>query len=115
MKKFARENSGVDKRAAFRMGTATSLLSALMFAAIYLADMLYISPDFYHMIYQEVYTQLIPLLDSNGLEALDRMMPNIPQITFFTTLVYCFLFGTVLSLILSRDIQSKKTPAEFNL
>ena len=115
MKKFASENSGVDKRTAFKMGTASSLLSALMFAAIYLADMLYISPDFYHMIYQEAYTQIIPVLDSNGLEALDRIMPKIPQITFFTTLIYCFIFGTVLSLILSRNIQSQKTPTEFNL
>ena len=38
---------------------------------------------------------------------MDKMMGKMPQITFFSNLIYCFIFGTILSLILSRNIPSK--------
>jgi hypothetical protein len=107
MKKFLRENEGIDQKTLFRMGMLTALLSALMFSAIYLANMLYISADYYDQIFQTAIRQMASSLDSNSLSELRKIMDKLPQITFIYYLTYCFLFGTVLSAILSRNILPK--------
>ena len=107
MTKFTTENDGTDNRDAFRMGMTTALLSAIMYSAIYLANMLYISADFYEQTFQAVIEQMRPTLDSNSLTTLDRLIGNLPQIMFFYNLIYCFLFGTVISAILSRNIPAR--------
>lgn len=105
MRKFAEENVGAHSKAVFRMGMATALLSALMYSGIYLANMLYISADYYNMVIQTTLQQMRPAMDANSLAALDMVMDALPQITFFYNLIYCFLFGTVLSAIISRKIK----------
>ena len=107
MTKFASENDGVGNRDAFRMGMMTALLSAIMYSAIYLANMLYISADFYEQTFQAVIEQMRPTLDSNSLTTVERLIGNLPQIMFCYNLIYCFLFGTVLSAILSRNIPAR--------
>ena len=104
MTKFATENNGTDNRDAFRMGMTTALLSAIMYSAIYLANMLYLSADFYEQTFQAVIEQMRPTLDSNSLTMLERLIGNLPKIMFFYNLTYCTIFGTVLSAILSRNI-----------
>ena len=112
MKKFADENAGADVKTVYKMGTATAFLSALMFSAIYLANMLYISADFYNQIYQMILQQVEPTLDSNSMSALGKIIDRLPQITFFYNLTYCFVYGTVLASILSRSIFSKRAASE---
>ena len=53
------------------------------------------------------------ILDSNTLSQMDKMLGKMPQITFFSNLIYCFIFGTVLSAILSRNIPSKDPFADY--
>ena len=113
MTKFAKENEGVDNKAVFRMGMLTALLSSIMFSAIYLANMLYISADYYETVYQTMLQQMESSLDSNSLSMLERVIANMPQIIFFYYLAYCFLFGTVLSAILSRNIPAKDPFADY--
>jgi hypothetical protein len=57
--------------------------------------------------------QMAPMMDSNTLNAVDSFMENLPQLTFFSNLIYCFLFGTVLTAILSRNIPSKDPFADY--
>lgn len=113
MKKFAAENEGTDNKAVFRMGMMTSFLSAVMFSAIFLANMLYISADHYETVYQTAIQQMSSTLDSNSLSMLEKVIANLPQISFFYNLIYCFLFGTVLSAILSRNIPAKDPFADY--
>ena len=47
------------------------------------------------------------MLDSNSLAELDGMMDKLPQLTFFSNLIYCFIYGSLLSAILSRNIPSR--------
>ena len=108
MKRYAQANEGIDQKSIFRMGRATALLSALMFSAIYLANMLYISADFYEQVFQTAINQMTPTLDSNAMNAMEKVMGMLPQITFSYYLIYCFIFGTVLAAILSRYISSKE-------
>ena len=113
MKKFAAENKEVDTKTVFRMGMVTALLSAIMFSAISLANMLYFSADYYNNLYQTLAQQTAATLDSNSLSMLEKIISNMPQIIFFYNLTYCFLFGTVLSAILSRNIQGKDPFEEY--
>lgn len=112
MVKFAYENSVTNKSIVFRMGMTIALLSAVVYSAIYLANMLYISADYYDQIFQTVVEQVKPALDSNSLTALEKVIGNLPQIMFVYNLIYCFLFGTVLSAILSRNIPSSLPQAD---
>lgn len=113
MTKFAKDNEGVDNKSVFRMGALTALLSALMFSGISLANMLYISADYYDTLYQTVAQQMSAALDSNSLSVLDKVIENMPQIIFFYNLSYCFLFGTALSAILSRNIPARDPFADY--
>ena len=108
MSKFAKENEEADQKAIHRMGMATAFLSAMMFSAIYLANMLYISADLYDRIFQTIIEQAAPMMDSNSLSTLERMAGSMPQILFCYNMIYCFLFGTVLSAIISRIIVARK-------
>ena len=51
------------------------------------------------------------MFPAESLEAMEEM--NLGTISFFTNLIYCFLFGTVLSAILSRNIPSRNPFADF--
>ena len=114
MKKYATDNNITDTKGIFRMGRATAFLSALMFSAIYLANMLYISADFYEQVFTTAIQEMSASLDSNSLTALEKVIDKMPQIAFFYTLLYCFIFGTVLSAILARNIGSKDPFTENN-
>ena len=113
MTKFAKDNEGIDNKTVFRMGALTALLSALMFSGISLANMLYISAEYYDTVYQTLAQQMSATLDSNSLSMLERVIDNMPQIIFFYNLSYCFLFGTALSAILSRNIPAKDPFADY--
>ena len=53
------------------------------------------------------------MLDSNSMAMLEKMEDAYPQIAFFSNLIYCFLYGTVLSAILSRNIPTRDPFANF--
>ena len=54
-----------------------------------------------------------PMLDSNSLKEIDKMSENLPQLTFFSNLIYCFVYGSLLSVILSRYIPSNDPFASY--
>ena len=107
MTRFAHENKDAGIKQIFRTGVLTALLSSLVFNGFYLANMLYISPEYYNEVFGTMISQMSAEMDSNSKVALDRLAPMIPQITFFSNLIYCFLFGVVLSGIISRKINPK--------
>jgi hypothetical protein len=95
------------------LGTCTALLSAFIFASLSFINIEFIFADFYTQQIDTVMQQMAPMMDSNTLNAVDSFMENLPQLTFFSNLIYCFLFGTVLSAILSRNIPSKDPFADY--
>lgn len=106
MKKFAGGNSSADNSSTFRFGMITAFLSALIFSAAAFADVAFIHPDKYTEAIDSAMQTYVKMLDSNTMNALDNVMGKLPQITFFSNLIYCFIYGTVLSAILSRSIPS---------
>jgi hypothetical protein len=44
---------------------------------------------------------------------MEAYIEKLPQITFFSNLIYCTAYGTVLSFILSRNIPSRDPFADY--
>ena len=112
MRKFMTENPAADSTAAFRMGMATALLSAIILAGASFANVSFISADLFNEQYQALLQEIAPKMDSNSLNMVDKVLDNMPYITFFSNLIYCFAYGTALSAILSRNISYKDPFAE---
>lgn len=113
MKKFTAENEGTTSSNTFRLGMAMAILSALVYSAFAFANVAFISPDLYTEQMDAMMQQMAPMMDSNTMSVMETYMENLAQITFFTNLIYCFLYGMVLSFILSRNIPSKDPFAEY--
>lgn len=113
MKAYAAEGKDVDNSGTFRFGMAASILSALVYAAFAFANVAFISPDLFAEQMDLVMQQMAPMMDSNTMAQMDKTMEALPQITFFSNLIYCFLYGMILSFILSRTIPSKDPFADY--
>lgn len=105
MLRFAASHEGVTNSDTFKFGTATAFLSALIFSAFYLAYVTIIAPDTFSEALAAVTESYAPMMGEDAMEALENM--NMGNISFFYNLIYCFLFGTVLSSILSRNIPTR--------
>ena len=113
MKKFAAEHPEVDNKATFNLGMTTALLSALIYSAAAFANIAFISGDAMVEQMNQMMQQMGSMMDSNSKSLMETYMEILPQITFFSNLLYCFVFGTVLSYILSRNIPSRDPFADY--
>lgn len=103
MQKFAADDS-VTNSDSFRFGTATALLSALLYAGFSLAWMLFIQPDMFEDSMAAAMQLYEGMLTEDQLVSLQELIPRLPTIMFFVNLVWCWLFGTILAGIFSRNI-----------
>ena len=110
MTRFAAVHPGCDNSDTFRFGMVTAFLSALIFSAFDMAYLTWIAPDTMSQAIETATEAYGSILPAESLEAMQEM--NFGQISFFTNLIYCFLFGTVLSAILSRNIPSRNPFAD---
>ena len=113
MKKFVAENAESDNSTSFRFGVATAILSAVIYAALSFANTAYFSADMIAENMETVMQAYSQFMDANTMSRVDEMMSKMPQITFFSNLFYCSIFGTILSLILSRNIPSRNPFDEY--
>ena len=112
MKKFAAQDSKIENNTVFRFGVAVALLSALVFAAASFANAAFISADLINEQMTAAMEQMAPMMDSNTANMMETIIDKMPQITFFTNLFYSFIYGTILSFILSRNIPNKNPFSE---
>lgn len=105
MKRFADSHPGVDNSDTFRFGMAVAFLSALIFSAFDLAWLTWVAPDTFSQAMEAIQESYGSMFPAESLEAMEEM--NFGTISFFTNLIYCFLFGMILSAILSRNIPSR--------
>lgn len=113
MVKFAKTDSKITNRDTFMMGMATALLSAFVFSVISYVNVAFISADLFAEQFDKLMQQMAPMMDSNTQSMIETYMERLPQITFISNLIYCFLYGMILSFILSRNIPSKDPFAEY--
>ena len=113
MKKFVRLNPSVCNSTTYKFGMAASVLSALVYAAASFANTAFFSADMINENMNLLMEQMAPMMDSNSMNQMNEMMAKLPQITFFSNLFYCIIYGSCLSFILSRNIPSRN-PFEDN-
>ena len=77
----------------------------MIFSAFYLLYTTVINPDIYVEALASVKEAYAGIMPSESMEVLDNI--NFATTGFFSQLIYCFLYGTVLSAILSRSIPSR--------
>ena len=104
MQKLVANYEDVTNRDTFKYGVFIALFSAILFSAMSSINMLYISPDVINESTDIVLEQYSEILDSNSMSAMESMASNMGTISFISNLIYCFLFGTVVSAILSKKI-----------
>lgn len=104
MQKFAASNPEAVGGDTFRFGTATALLSALIYSAFYLAWVSFINPELLTASMDTALASYAGSMTSAQMEAIQEMIPKLPTLTFFVNFVWCWLFGTVLSAIFSANI-----------
>lgn len=102
MLKFSANDPEAGNGRVFRFGMLTSLLSAIVYSAFYMAYLMFIEPESINMALDILRES--SMMDRNSLEAIEQLAPVMPTYAFFTNLAYCFVYGTVLSAILSRNI-----------
>ncbi len=107
MKKFVAENQNVDNRDTRRFGIIAAFLSAIVYSAASFANVAFISAEMFEEQTGILLQQMAPMMDANSMAMMDRYMESLPQFTFFSNLIYCFIFGAILSAILSRNIPSR--------
>lgn len=107
MIKFAGLDNSITNRETFRLGMATALLSSFVFSMISFVNVAFISADMFTEQIDAMMQQMAPMMDSNTLAQTEKMLDNMSSITFFSNLIYCSIYGILLSGILSRMIPSK--------
>ncbi len=113
MLKFA-DKYAVTNALTFRYGVVVALCSSLIVAAFALANVLLINPELVSTQLDAVTSMYSSMMDSNTMQAIEEIKDIMPQITFFSNLIYCFIFGVILSLIYSRNIPSRDPFAGMN-
>lgn len=110
MQRFVSKYDAVSQRDASRYGTAIALLSALIYSAFVLAWSKFIDPEMYARAFETVMTQYSAMMDANSIEMVEQLQDRMPTIAFFSNFIWCFLFGTVLSSILSHKVGAADDP-----
>ena len=95
----------------FLFGTTVALLSALLYSAAILVYISFINPGMLTELFDAMREN--PMMDSNALALLDGLEARKESFMFFSNLIYCTLFGTIVAAILSGSIPSKN-PFEQN-
>lgn len=95
---------GVKMQDTYKLGRRAALLSGLLLAS---AQVLFIlkMPE---AEMNEFVSQVTAAIPSGNRDQLEGMMDKLPVITFISQWLYCYLYGTVLSSIMSRYVFLQK-------
>ena len=112
IKKYSRSNTR-SARELFAFGVATAFLSALIYSAAYMGYTI-MFPEKINEAFDAAMSSYSNMLDSSSLEAMENMRSSIGSISFFSSLIWCTLYGTILSAILSNRIARSGDPFNTN-
>lgn len=104
---FKDNHEGVHRTYARRFGWIIALLSALVYSAGVLLDYIYIQPEAVSDAFDTMMASYSSFMTASDMELIDNMRSSMPVITFFTNLIYCTLFGTILTNILVNKVYPK--------
>ena len=104
LRRYAESGEGGDFQAIYRCGLLISFLSALVYSGFYFAYTVYIVPDLFDKALDLFVSTYSSSLNEASLETLENIRPDLPLISFISKLIYCFVFGSVVSAVYARRI-----------
>ena len=113
MFKYLREFAGKnekDRSRTFRFGMMIALCSAIVYAGFYLLYVTVIAPDFFEGAFDKALQMYSSMMTSDQLDQIANLESSMPTISFFTNLIWCWLFGTIVSAIASSNICGADNP-----
>lgn len=90
-------------------GEAIAVLSAFIVAAYTLVYYLYINPDVVRESMDMIRESYSSFMTGSQIDEIENAMADLPVISFFTVFIYCSLYGTLLSGILSNNIPARRS------
>lgn len=87
-----------------RYGLKVALFSSILVAGFSVLQILVINPDMLSQTVQAVQNTYQHMMDSNTAAAMEKMISKLPVITFFSSVVYCYLWGWILSTAFARRL-----------
>jgi len=103
MKSLVKEYDATNKDT-LKFGLLCAVFSAIITAAAGYIAIEFVFPGAIDEQINQIYQVYGSILDSNSMTMLDKMTENYSIITFFSQLFWCFVYGAVLSMILSGRI-----------
>ena len=104
LRKFSISHSIKERKKLMGYGMAMAALSALLYSVFSLAYMLYINPEALNASFDLAMQQYAPMMDAATRESMENLRADMPAATFIVNLLWCFLFGTILSAIFSSKL-----------
>ena len=113
MERLVSRYSVTDNAVTAKYGRLLALTSSIIFSAVMFFYMEFVSPDTAAAQMDLIYEMYGSSLDSNTRSALQKIEEHYSRIAFVSTLVYSWLYGVVLSFILSRSIPKQDPFASY--
>lgn len=113
MKRICAKYEGVTNSDTFRFGMLTALFSALITAVVAYLAAEFIFPEAMEERMNMAMEMYGSMLDSNSMDMMEKMMDKMPVINLISTFIWCFIYGTALSAIVSGRIPRKDPFAEY--
>lgn len=109
MKNFVKAHPESINKDTRHYGEAIAVLSAFIVAAYTLVYYLYINPDVVQESMDMIRESYSSFMTGSQLDEMENAMADLPVISFFTVFIYCSLYGTLLSGILSNNIPARRS------
>ena len=95
---------GIQQRDLYKFGRRVALLSGLILAAVNAYAVSLVPPETMEETLNAVATSMPGGMQADAQEQLGTMMDKFPLYTFVGQWIYCFLYGSILSAIMSRYV-----------
>lgn len=106
---FALKNDK-NRNRTFNFGMSVALCSAVVYGGFYLLYVTVISPDTFSKALDTIAQMYSGVMTSDQIDHIMNMESSLPTIGFFLNLIWCWLFGTIVSAIVSSSICNKSNP-----
>ena len=107
LKRLVADHPAADNSDTLKYGIKIALFSSLIVVAYNIADVRFLHPDAYTEAIRQMVDQFAPMMDSNTRAVMEKMTGKMPVSVFLFLFLYDFVWGWVLSSILSRNIPTR--------
>ena len=104
MKRFHDTYEAIDYTRLQNYGLRLALFSSILVAAYSLVNILVINPDTMDQALEGFRQGYASMMDSNTEAAMEKMMPKMPVYIGIVSVIYCYIWGWVYSVLFAKSI-----------